>query len=107
MTTDLSAQDAGQAVDVQDIADSLSVEALRAYGKTSPASVRTRIGQLDFTEGGFAGGYPSLETVRKLYDEMDFQRATQAYIAYPYDKRSSSPSLDVVVVDDDVPWGQG
>ena len=28
----------------------------------------------------FTNGYPSDETSRKLYDEMDFQRATQAYI---------------------------
>ena len=28
----------------------------------------------------FESGYPSTETVQKLYDEIDFQRATQAYI---------------------------
>jgi hypothetical protein len=37
--------------------------------------VQTRIGKLSFE-----GGYPSLETVDKLYDEMDFQRAVQAYL---------------------------
>jgi hypothetical protein len=35
----------------------------------------TRIGQLRFE-----GGYPSNETVDKLYEEMDFQCAVQAYI---------------------------
>ena len=35
----------------------------------------TRIGTLQFEKG-----YPSDSTVEKLYDEMDFQRATQAYI---------------------------
>jgi hypothetical protein len=35
----------------------------------------TRIGTLTFESG-----YPSEETVQKLYDEMDFQRASQAYI---------------------------
>ena len=35
----------------------------------------TRIGKLVFEKG-----YPSEERVAKLYDEMDFQRATQAYI---------------------------
>jgi len=35
----------------------------------------TRIDKLVFEKG-----YPSEETVAKLYDEMDFQRATQAYI---------------------------
>jgi hypothetical protein len=28
----------------------------------------------------FEGGYPTDATVTKLYDEMDFQRATQAYM---------------------------
>ena len=68
---------AARTVDARDIADGMSVEQFRAYGKTSPASVRTRIGQLDFTEGGFAGGYATRETADKLNDEMDFQRATQ------------------------------
>ena len=35
----------------------------------------TRIGKL-----AFVSGYPSDETVEKLYDEMDFQRACQAYL---------------------------
>src|SRR5262245_512205 len=38
-------------------------------------TIDTRIGKLTFESG-----YPSKETVQKLYDEMDFQRATQAYI---------------------------
>ena len=37
--------------------------------------VQTRIGKLSFE-----GGYPSNETITKLYDEMDFQRAIQAYL---------------------------
>ena len=37
-------------------------------------SVETRIGKL-----AFESGYPSQETVANLYDEMDFQRACQAY----------------------------
>ena len=35
----------------------------------------TRIGEL-----AFVSGYPSNETVERLYDEMDFQRACQAYL---------------------------
>jgi hypothetical protein len=38
-------------------------------------TIDTRIGKLTFESG-----YPSQETVQKLYDEMDFQRASQAYI---------------------------
>jgi len=37
--------------------------------------MKTRIGELEFESG-----YPSQATVAKLYDEMDFQRACQAYI---------------------------
>jgi hypothetical protein len=35
----------------------------------------TRVGKL-----AFESGYPSDETVNKLYDEMDFQRACQGYL---------------------------
>ena len=38
-------------------------------------TVQTRIGDLSFDVG-----YPTTETAEKLYDELDFQRATQAYI---------------------------
>jgi hypothetical protein len=37
--------------------------------------IETRVGTL-----AFESGYPSQETVAKLYDEMDFQRACQAYL---------------------------
>ena len=39
----------------------------------------TRIGKLEFTHD-FANGYPTDATVKKLFNEMDFQRAVQAYI---------------------------
>jgi hypothetical protein len=39
----------------------------------------TRIGKLEFTHS-FTDGYPTNATVEKLFDEMDFQRAVQAYI---------------------------
>jgi len=42
-------------------------------------TVETRIGPLTFTHD-FENGYPTKETQEKLFDEMDFQRATQAYI---------------------------
>ena len=43
------------------------------------AVIETRIGRLEFTHD-FASGYPTQETVEKLYDERDFQRACQAYL---------------------------
>jgi hypothetical protein len=44
-----------------------------------PTKVETRIGTLEFTQD-FAHGYPTDATVKKVYDEMDFQRASQAYM---------------------------
>ena len=41
--------------------------------------IQTRIGELEFTHD-FANGYPTDNTVEKLFDEMDFQRASQAYL---------------------------
>jgi len=42
-------------------------------------TIQTRIGPLSFTHG-FQTGYPTDETIKKLYNELDFQRAVQAYI---------------------------
>src|SRR5262245_39888556 len=42
---------------------------------TKAQTVDTRIGKLELQ-----AGYPSKATVEKLYDEMDFQRASQAFI---------------------------
>ena len=41
---------------------------------TTPDSVKTRIGDLTFERG-----FPTEETTHKLFDEMDYQRAVQAY----------------------------
>jgi hypothetical protein len=42
-------------------------------------TVDSHIGKLEFTHD-FANGYPTKETVEKLYDERDFQRACQLYL---------------------------
>jgi hypothetical protein len=42
-------------------------------------TIKTRIGDLSFTHD-FANGYPTDATVKKLHDEIDFQRACQVYI---------------------------
>jgi hypothetical protein len=45
----------------------------------APGGVKTRIGQLSFDKG-----FPTEETKRKVFDELDYQRAVQAYLwAYP------------------------
>ena len=45
-----------------------------AHAQT-PDSVKTRIGTLTFERG-----FPTEETTQKIYDEMDFQRAVQAFL---------------------------
>jgi len=67
-------------VSYEKIADKLTPTEFRKYGETSPTVVNTRIGDLSFTAGGFAGGYPTKEAVKKLRDELNFQKACQAYI---------------------------
>lgn len=44
-------------------------------GVAAPASVETRLGTLRYT-----AGFPDEATVTKLYDNLDFQRAVQAYL---------------------------
>ena len=47
--------------------------------RPAPETMHTRFGTLDFP-----GGYPTDATVRKVYDELDLQRATQLYLdMYP------------------------
>ena len=48
-------------------------------GSPQSETIPSRIGELTFTHD-FENGYPTLETQQKLFDEMDFQRGTQAYI---------------------------
>ena len=52
---------------------------LSGHAQAGEQTIETRIGPLEFTHD-FENGYPTLETQQKLFDEMDFQRATQAYI---------------------------
>src|SRR5262245_5342205 len=49
--------------------------AILAVSARAQESKETRIGKLTFESG-----YPSEESMKKLYDEMDFQRACQSYI---------------------------
>src|SRR5271154_3069941 len=60
----------------------LALATIGAQAQTQ--TVETRIGKLEFTHD-FDNGYPTKETVKKLYDERDFQRACQIYLwAMPF-----------------------
>jgi hypothetical protein len=50
-------------------------KAAKKDGRGLEGKIETRIGSLEFING-----YPSDETIDKLYNELDFQRAVQAYI---------------------------
>ncbi|MGB5674190.1 MAG: DUF1254 domain-containing protein [Gemmatimonadota bacterium] len=63
------------------IFESAAAEAKYVPGDFEPAPdmMQTRFGTLEFP-----GGYPTEETVQKVYDELDLQRATQLYLdMYP------------------------
>ncbi|MCV9943982.1 DUF1254 domain-containing protein [Rhizobium sp. BT-175] len=58
------------------IVGALSVTSAQAQ---TPDSVNSRIGNLQFEQG-----FPTEETTQKVFDEIDYQRAVQAYLwAYP------------------------
>jgi hypothetical protein len=48
----------------------------QSYENTS-AKIKTRIGKLEFV-----GGYPTQATIDKAFDQLDVQRATQAYLEF-------------------------
>ena len=58
--------------------DTIEAERTRTIS-SAPETFDTRIGALQFTHD-FANGYPTSETLEKLFDERDFQRACQAYL---------------------------
>ena len=63
-----------QVVVVAALVAALAITSAYAQQPSTPDSVKTRIGTLNFERG-----YPTAETAQKLYDEMDFQRAVQAF----------------------------
>jgi len=79
-TLTLSAYAQDEAVSYEDIKDGLSAKEFREYGVSSPTKVKTRLGELTYTKGGFAGGYPTKDASAKLKKELEFQKACQSYI---------------------------
>lgn len=45
--------------------------------KNTTAEIDTRIGILEYK-----GGFPTEETVKKAFDQLDVQRATQVYLEF-------------------------
>ena len=58
----------------------LSIQTALAQELPTTGTIESRVGKLELKNG-----YPTEETVQKAYDELDFQRACQAYLwALPY-----------------------
>jgi len=57
------------------LGSSIAVNSVAAQTGRPQETIKSRIGDLVLDSG-----YPSKETLAKLYDEMDFQRASQAYL---------------------------
>ena len=53
------------------------VQADPANYQNTTAKIETRIGTLEYK-----GGYPTEETAQAAYDQLDVQRATQAYLEF-------------------------
>ena len=56
-----------------------AVSLLAGCATQTGETLDTRVGKLSFTHD-FANGYPTHATRKILFNEMDFQRATQAYL---------------------------
>ena len=65
-----------QSVDVTDIKAELSPSAFRAYGESSPKKLKSRLGELTFTKGGFA----TKKTASKVSNFVDISRAVELFI---------------------------
>ena len=52
------------------------VQGLQGIQAGARQKIETNFGTLEFT----GGAYPTPETVQKVYDELDLQRATQLYL---------------------------
>ena len=74
----------------------------KAEKKTDRAlegTVKTRIGTLKFIKG-----YPSNATIAKLYNELDFQRAVQAYLCEQKWQKRGSRFLWIILQPTKVFW---
>jgi len=77
MTTVL-AQQAGSTADAKNLFGSAGKKQTARDFKPAPAKIKTNFGTLQFDGGAF----PTDESVQKIYDELDLQRATQAYMDF-------------------------
>jgi len=73
-----AAQQKGQTGETRNLFKTAGAKQTNKDFKPAPSKIETNFGTLEFTGGGF----PTDATVQKIYDEMDLQRATQAYMDF-------------------------
>ena len=69
---------AGSSEETRNLFESAGEKQVAADFKPAPDKIKTNFGTLEFDLEAF----PTEETTRKIYDEMDLQRATQAYMDF-------------------------
>ena len=84
MTASLQAEAAGEN---RNLFETAGAKQMGADFEPAPDRIETSFGTLEFELEAF----PTAETVQKIYDEMDLQRATQAYMDF-------NPALSVYAI---------
>ena len=69
---------AGSSEETRNLFETAGEKQVGADFKPAPDKIKTNFGTLEFDLEAF----PTEETTRKIYDEMDLQRATQAYMDF-------------------------
>ena len=72
------AQEAGRSAETRNLFGSAGRKQTAKDFRPAPDRIRTNFGTLEFEGGAF----PTEDSARKIYDEMDLQRATQAYMDF-------------------------
>ena len=70
--------EAGQTAGTRNVFESAGVKQTAADFKPAPDKIETNFGTLEFEGGAF----PTKASTQKIYDELDLQRATQAYMDF-------------------------
>jgi len=78
LASPVSAQSSGDPAESRNLFDTAGQKQTAADFKPAPDKIRTDFGTLRFEGGAF----PTEESVQLIYDEMDLQRATQAYMDF-------------------------
>ncbi len=74
----MKSNQAGTAEETRNLFESAGKKQTSKNFKPAPDKITTNFGQLEFVGGAF----PTADSAQKIYDELDLQRATQAYMDF-------------------------